>query len=213
MSSTRDQILHVIRAKGPASIAELAEAIGISVVSVRHHLASLQAEGLVTATETRRGVGRPHLTYALTEAASERFPSKYVRFSGRLLDELKATLPPAALEAMFTRMGEGIAAEHATRLLGLSLDEKLNILVTLLGTEGFMAQWNRVGETILLTEHNCPYVQIGQRHPEVCAIDQTLIGSLLNAEVQKTNCVLNGAERCTFIITPLKNTLISADSL
>jgi predicted ArsR family transcriptional regulator len=210
MHTTRDTILHAIKSRGQATIAELADFLGISPVSVRHHLSTLQAEGLVRSTEVRHGVGRPHLTYTLTEAALERFPAKYVRLSERLLDELKTSLPSAAIEAMFARMAEGMVAEYATKLEGKTLEEKMELLVELLGAEGFMAQWNRTGETISLTEYNCPYIHIGQRHPEVCAIDQAVIQHVLSAEVERTTCVLNGADHCVFVITPGKSAPVAA---
>jgi predicted ArsR family transcriptional regulator len=202
MNSTREKILHTIKAHGHASIAQLAEALAISPVSVRHHLSALQAEALIRASEVRRGVGRPHLEYSLTDAASERFPTRYFQFSARLLDELKSTLPADAIEGMLTRLAEGMAAEHVQRAAGKSLEDKLDLLIGVLGEEGFRAKWNRVGETIQLTEYNCPYVRIGQRHPEICTIDQTVMRQMLSADVEKTNCVLDGAERCVFIIKP-----------
>ncbi len=202
MSTTRDEMLGLIKAHGHMAIAELAQQLSISAVSVRHHLSTLQAEGLVSATEVRHGVGRPHLAYSLTDAAHERFPARYLRLSDRLLDELKAALPPQALEDMFARMADGMVAEYASRLQGKTIEERMSLLIELLGAEGFLAHWNRTGETISLTEYNCPYLNIGQRHPEVCAIDQTVIRKMLNASVEKTTCVLNGAEACVFVITP-----------
>ncbi len=206
MNTTREQLLRAIRTRSPATIAELAEALKISVVSIRHHLSTLQAEGLVESAEVRRGAqaGRPHLVYSLTEAALERFPTKYVRLSERLLDELKASLPPAAIENIFAQMAQGVVAKYSHKLAGKSLDEKLELLVGILGEEGFLAEWNRSGEIISLTEYNCPYVRIGQRHPEICAIDETVIRHVLDADVEKTTCVLNGAEHCVFVITPNK---------
>jgi DeoR family transcriptional regulator, suf operon transcriptional repressor len=202
MSSTHDEILRTIKAQGRVSVAELAERLNITPVSVRHHLSTLLAEGLVKSTEVRQGVGRPRLVFTLSEAGQERFPARYLRLSERLLDELKSTLPPRALEDMFTRMAEGMVAEYSARLAGKSIEEKLSVLIEVLGTEGFLAKWNRTGETISLTEYSCPYLRIGQRHPEVCAIDQNVIQQLLNASVEKTTCVLNGADRCVFVISP-----------
>lgn len=212
MNTTREQILHAIKSHQQATVAELAEALGISPISVRHHLSALQAEGMVLSAEVRRGVGRPHLTYSLTEAALERFPAKYVLLSGRLLDELKASLPAPALETIFERMAEGVVAEYSTQLQGKTLEEKMELLVEMLGAEGFMAKWNQTGETISLTEYNCPYIRIGQRHPEVCALDQTIISQVLEADVEKTTCVLNGGEHCAFVITPVKPAPVVAGS-
>ncbi len=213
MNDTREQILRQIKARGQMTIAEMAELLSISAVSVRHHLSTLQAEGLVRSSEVRRGVGRPHLVYSLTEAAQERFPTKYLRLSDRLLDELKAVLPAQMLEDMFSRMAEGMVADYAARLVGKSIEEKMDLLIELLGAEGFLAHWNRTGETISLTEYNCPYLHIGQRHPEVCALDEAVIRNVLNANVERTTCVLRGGEHCAFVITPDKPGTIAVDSI
>lgn len=204
MNSTRDQILNTLKSRGQTTIADLAEGLGISPVSVRHHLSALLAQGLIRSAEVRHNAraGRPQLVYSLTDAALERFPAKYMRLSERLLDELKAALPPDAIERMFTRIAEEAVLEYAPRLTNKTLAEKMDVLVEILGAEGFMAEWNKAGERFSLTEHNCPYLRIGQRHPEVCAIDQTMIQHILQANVEKTTCVLNGAERCVFVITP-----------
>jgi predicted ArsR family transcriptional regulator len=204
MSATRDQILRTLKTHGQATIVGLAEALSLSTVSVRHHLATLQAEGLVTSVEVRQGVGRPRLTYSLTPTAQERFPTKYVALSERLLDELKMALNPQQVEALFARMAEGMVADFSARLEGKPLEQKLELLVELLGTEGFLAKWRRTGETFWLTEYSCPYLHVGQRHPEVCSIDRAMISRALGADVEKTTCVLNGAENCEFIITPAR---------
>jgi DeoR family suf operon transcriptional repressor len=203
MSTTHDEILRAIKSQGRVTVAELAKRLNITPMSVRHHLSSLQAEGLVHSSQAQRGqgAGRPRQVYFLSEAGQEHFPARYVRLSERLLDELKTSLPPHALEEMFTRMAEGMVAEYAARLEGKSLDDRMTLLMELLGTEGFLAKWNRTGETISLTEYSCPYLRIGQRHPEVCAIDQTVIEQVLNANVEKTTCVLDGADRCVFVIS------------
>src|SRR3990172_5365669 len=205
MNTPREQILHAIKSGRKTTIADLAETLGISPISVRHHLSALQAEGLVLSAEVRHGVGRPHLTYSLTEAALERFPAKYVLLSERLLDELKASLPAQAIETIFAHMAEGVVAESSTQLRGKSLKEKMELLVEMLGAEGFMAKWNQTGETISLTEYNCPYIHLGQRHPEVCVIDRAIISQVLEAVVEKTTCVLSGGEHCAFVITPAKS--------
>jgi len=165
-------------------------------------MSGLQADGLVKAEEVRHGVGRPHLVYTLSEAGLEQFPARYVRFSGRLLDELKSTMASADVEALFTRIAETIVADNAHRLHGKSLEEKMALVVELLGEEGFMAAWTVAGQSYKLTEYNCPYLHIGQKHPEICQIDQTLIRQALAVPVSRSACLLNGDEHCTYTISP-----------
>ena len=93
-SATRETILRSLRTQGQCTVKELAEVVGISPVSIRHHLAQLQAEGLVATKEVRRGVGRPHHAFSLTEEAIELFPTRYFQLTNRLLDEIKYEMSP-----------------------------------------------------------------------------------------------------------------------
>jgi DeoR family suf operon transcriptional repressor len=202
MSATRDEIVGILRRKGTASVNDLAAATGVTPVSIRHHLASLQADGLISAVEAHIKVGRPKLVYSLTQTALERFPTKYLKLTDQLLDEIKSAIPASVMDHIFAAIAQNMAAEHASKFEGKPLKDKMALLVKVLGEEGFMAAWNKVGDSYQLTEYNCPYLAIGQRHPEVCTIDQTLISQVLNTPVEKTTCLLNGDQRCVFVIHP-----------
>ncbi len=200
MKSTRDRILQNLLNHPNATINDLAEAVGINAISVRHHLTSLQAENLVTAEEERHGVGRPRLVYMLTEKGLERFPTRYLSLTNRLLDQMKESLPPAAIHKLFTAMAEEIAADYSQQVKSYSVEEKLDFIKTLLAQEGFLVEWERQGNDYHINEISCPYYHVGQAHPEVCTVDQTLISQVLSIPVQKINCVLHGDTHCTYVI-------------
>src|SRR5690606_974123 len=52
--STRWLVVRALRARGNATVNDLAEAVGVKPVTVRHHLTSLHAEGLVEVQEERQ---------------------------------------------------------------------------------------------------------------------------------------------------------------
>src|SRR5262245_65485027 len=89
MKSTKDKILQTLLRHPKITINEIAEAVGINAISVRHHLSNLEKEGLIAAEEERHGVGRPRLMYLLTEDGMERFPTKYHRLTTRLMAQMK----------------------------------------------------------------------------------------------------------------------------
>lgn len=200
MRDTRLAVLQAIREQGQATVASLAEALGISPISVRHHLTSLHAEGLLNIELQRQSVGRPKHVYTLTEAAARYFPSAYLTFAERLLDELKASLAPQQVEAIIDRMAVNTAARYGSLDIRGTLEERLKKLVAILGEEGFRAAVRRVDSSTLQAELNCPYVFVGQRHPEVCRIDGTIIRSVLGRAVQRTSCVLDGDKLCIFSV-------------
>jgi predicted ArsR family transcriptional regulator len=203
MKSTRERILQSLLSHPNSTINDLAEAVGISPISVRHHLTSLQAENLVAAEEERHGVGRPRLVYILTEKGLERFPTRYLRLTNRLLDQMKESLPPAAINKLFTGMAEDIAGDYSQQVKFLSAEEKLDFIKSLLAQEGFSVEWERQGKDYHIHETNCPYFHVGQTHPEICTVDQTLISEVLSIPVQKITCVLHGDAHCTYVIPDL----------
>ena len=200
MHDTRLQVLETIKSQRQATVASLAEALELSPISIRHHLTSLQAEGLIQIEIARQGVGRPHHIYSLTEAAQRYFPNKYHVLAERLLSELKATLPPDQVARIIDGLAANAAARYGSMPLHGSLEKRLRHLVEILGEEGFKAAFQRVDNKTVLTELNCPYIYVGQRHPEVCRIDHALIESVLGVDVEHTSCVLHGDRACTFSV-------------
>jgi predicted ArsR family transcriptional regulator len=198
MHDTRWMVLELIRTQGHATIASLAEALDVSAITVRHHLGTLQSEGLVAINVERKHVGRPKHVYTLTEAAQRYFPNQYHVLAERLLDTLKATLPPDQVSVIIDGVAAGVAARYGIAQLGGTLEERLPRLVEVLGEEGFMAEVKRIDGSIVLTALNCPYLYVGQRHPEVCRIDGTLIRQMLGTEVEQKSCMLNGDAACVF---------------
>ena len=203
MKSTRDRILQTLLRHPRSTINELAEAVGINPISVRHHLTNLQVEGLVTAEEERHGVGRPRLVYFLTEDGLEKFPTRYLRLTNRLLAQMKEKLPQPMIGELFKEVATQLAAEHQEQLKGLSVEERLDALGELLAEEGFVVEWERKGEEYHIHEITCPYLQIGQSHPEVCMVDQTLISKMLAVPAEKIQCILSGATHCTYVVQNL----------
>ncbi|MCU0485294.1 MAG: winged helix-turn-helix transcriptional regulator [Anaerolineales bacterium] len=203
MTSTREKVLKTLLNQPRRTINELAEEVGINPISVRHHIASLQAEGLVTSEEEHHGVGRPRRVYFLTEAGAEKFPSRYIRLTLRLLEQLKDTMPETMVSELFTKIAQEMAEEYASdpALQNMNFQQRLNFAQELLKHEGFNIEWERTGDELVIHETSCPYYHVGQDHPEVCSLDQMLISSLLAVPAAKTRCILNGDNSCSYVIS------------
>ena len=200
MNSTRARIMQTLLHQPRTTINTLAEAVGINPISVRHHLTSLQVDGLVNTEEERHGVGRPRLVYFLTESGTEQFPTRYLRLTSRLLDQLKSTMPEPMVGKLFSQMANDMADNYSDQMKGLNMEERLNLTKTLLSEEGFDVQWEKTGNQYQIHEITCPYLRIGQSHPEVCTVDQTLISKMLSVPAEKIQCILSGDSHCTYIV-------------
>jgi predicted ArsR family transcriptional regulator len=202
MKSTKDRILQTLLRKPKSTINEIAEAVGINAISVRHHLSNLEKEGLISAEEERHGVGRPRLMYSLTLDGMERFPTKYLRLTTKLLAQMKETMPAPAVAKLFSQVAEEMASDVSEQIKGLSMEERLDFVKEMLAQEGFTVEWEKKGTEYQIHEISCPYYQIGIAHPEVCTVDQTLISKMLALPANKVQCILDGAAHCTYVVQP-----------
>lgn len=202
MTDTKDKVLQTILNNPRCTINELADAVGINPISVRHHITNLQAEGLVNYEDERHGVGRPRRVYFLTEAGVEQFPTRYVRLTVRLLKQLKENMPDNLVKELFIKMAEDLAKEltSSSELDGLTVEERLQIVREFLQKEGFDINWEKRGNSYYIHEASCPYYHVGQNHPEVCSVDEVIISTILSLPASKTKCILNGDMTCTFVV-------------
>jgi predicted ArsR family transcriptional regulator len=200
MKSTREKILQTLLENPVSTINELADAVTINSISVRHHLSSLQAEGLVEDEEQRHGVGRPRLVYSLSQKGLERFPTRYFELTTRLLDQMKESLPLPVINRFFTDMAENLAKDYSEKTKGFSIEQKLDFVKNLLQKQGFSVGWEQKDTHYYIYENGCPYFHVGKSHPEVCAMDHTLISKVMNISAEKISCVLSGDVNCVYTI-------------
>jgi DeoR family suf operon transcriptional repressor len=138
--------------------------------------------------------------YLLTEAGYELFPTRYLRFTSRLLDQLKSTMPALMVGKLFSQMATEIAEDYADQMKGLNMEQRLDLTKILLAEEGFNVEWEKAGNQYKIHEITCPYLHIGQSHPEVCTVDQTLISKMLAVPAEKIQCILSGDSHCTYVV-------------
>jgi predicted ArsR family transcriptional regulator len=202
MSNTREKVLKTLLTRQRCTINDLAKAVDINPISVRHHINKLEATRLVASEEERHGVGRPRLVYFLTEKGMEHFPSRYLKLTVRLLKQLKETLPEPLVGELFTQMADDLAADYSSELEleELPIEERLDIIQDLLSTEGFTMEWEQKDDGYHIREVNCPYYHVGQSHPEICAVDETLISNMLSVPIEKVKCILDGDSLCTYVV-------------
>lgn len=210
MKSTREKIMRNLLAFPDSTINDLAEAVGINGISIRHHLTALEAEGLITSSEERHGVGRPRFIYQLSESGVESFPTSYLKFTKRLLASLKNKFSTDEIKTILNDIGSSIAASYEDELEGKSFGERITMLPRILTKEGFMVQMEEQDGEYLLKSFSCPYHKIGLDHPEICLMDRQLITQLISNPVRVEKCIFSGDDHCSYRIH--QNGKVAADA-
>jgi DNA-binding MarR family transcriptional regulator len=70
---SRENILLLLKKRGPMSVNELKKELNITGPAIRQHLMFLEGEGLVDHAVKRQSIGRPTHLYKLTEKAEDFF--------------------------------------------------------------------------------------------------------------------------------------------
>lgn len=206
MQETRQQILEILKERGEATVDELVSDLGarrglITAVTVRHHLAILQDDGLVDSPQMRHrsSPGRPQHIYALTEQGIAHFPNNYQTLAVNVIRQLQYNLPAQQVNVII----EGVADAMANDLSLVSyatMREKLDAVVEYLNTHGYDAGWRVDGGGYMLHTSNCPYHHIAQESDALCRMDMRLIARMLGVVPRMVSRVAEGAETCSYFI-------------
>lgn len=201
MQRTRHTILAHLRDQGSATVQELSERVGLTPVTVRHHLKVLKRQGRVEAFARHAGRGRPRLVYRLTPAGAQPLlAGRYAHLAAALLDTLAADEPGAGAR-FFEARAESLAAAAPIGVAGSSVEGRLDRVVAVLAEEGFTARWERHGAEHRIHVLGCPYEDLGAAHPEVCRLDAGVIDRLVPGTAVRERWRLDGDAGCMYRVS------------
>lgn len=204
MRSTSEQILMLLKSKGPASTRSLAEALGVSRQGALQQLEKLETEGWVQYDLERQGVGRPSRSWSLSAKGQDRFPNTHAQLTIELLDAVRAEFGEAGLERLVQRREAATQAGYRQAVAGTDdLETRLDRLTRLRAAEGYMAEWRPTEDGYLLIENHCPICAAATACQGFCRSELAMFRALLApASVERTEHVLAGARRCAYLVRP-----------
>lgn len=202
-TSTRREIINLLRVEGPLSVASLGDRLGITHVAVRRHLTSLERDGLVTSTQERLPMGRPTRVYSLTEAADELFPKKYGALTLEALDFMaNMANGPQVLDAFFASRGKTMLEKYGAEVTaGATLGERAQRLAEVQTANGYLAQVEQEGDLLVLKEFNCPVHQVSRKYDQACHHELEFFKQTLGTDlVARHDCIAKGGGCCKYYI-------------
>ena len=200
MSETRMRILQLLKMRAGMTVSQLADALHISQMGIRQHLAILEADGLVEYHQEKQGRGRPPHIYRLTDAANGLFPTTYANFAVGLMNEVAKFNGPGFIDKVFRGRMKAQLQTYQLRLQGKNLPERVKELARIRDEEGYMARFDENEDDYVLIEHNCPIAAIAQEYPHVCEIETALFRQSLGVKVVREEHLMQGSDRCCYRI-------------
>ncbi|MFL0780521.1 MAG: helix-turn-helix domain-containing protein, partial [Prochlorococcus sp.] len=137
---TRYAALSLLIRQGECSAGSLAETLGISVQAMRRHLRSLEEEGLVEASPSCGGPGRPSNCWRLTRQGQKQFHDGSENLALGLLESMTTTLPPEIFTALLRQQAMEKATNYRVQIGEGSIHERLEKLVQLRRREGYVCE-------------------------------------------------------------------------
>lgn len=195
---SRLRIIEILKRRNMASVGELSQALGLTPVTIRHHLDSLLADHIVSEPVPRRrpGPGRPEMVYGLTSRADEHTPRNYGEMCGCLLQAVGDSA--AGSQALLEQAGIALAAKGNRR----GPRPNLNSVIKFLEDRGYFPSLERdeSGQVIVLA--NCPYLEVARAMPQVCQFDVALIQQLVGGNVVAQSSMARGEPNCRLSLQP-----------
>jgi DeoR family suf operon transcriptional repressor len=200
---TRQAALTLLLRRGQATATLLAEQLGVSVQAMRRHLRSLEEEGLVEASSTGAGPGRPSNHWQLTAKGQGQFPDGSEDFALGLLASMAGSLPPGTVQTLLEQQARDKAVSYRRQLGDGSLQQRLERLVELRRREGYVAECSSDGDGWLVSEFHCSVMRIAEQFPCVCDQElQLLRQTFPDCSVERVHWRLDQGHSCGFRLAP-----------
>lgn len=200
-SSAKREVLLLLKRKPDASLAEVAQHLGISKVATLAHVRGLEGDGLLARAYRAGKVGRPQVVFRLTEAASALFPQNYAEMSRCALEFIEERMGRPAVRELLARRAAEVEERHRARVAVGPLPQRVAALAKVRTEGGYMAELGpRRAGSVELLEHNCPILALAERFPEACETERAMFSSLLRAKVDVSHRVVAGDPVCRFMV-------------
>lgn len=206
LPTTRRAILNLLKRQGPLDASEVATALSLTAAAVRQQLSRLEDDGLLqhqqAALEGPRRGRRRHL-YELTAAAEALYPKRYGDLTTELLGYLGG--PDAArVDELFEQRRRRRVAGALPRTSGLSFDEQVRALTSILDEDGYLAEAERLPDgSWRITEHNCAILTVAHGFSQACTSELAFIREALpGADVHRVAHIMDGAHVCAYLVSP-----------
>src|SRR6266705_4187268 len=203
--STKREILLVLKREGQSDLQSLAEHLHISKMAVHKHVQELEDQGMIQRVTLRGAKGRPRHGLQLAPEASSLFPKAYAGVTCAALAYIEEKLGRKAVEEALRRRQIETLPGYKQQVNAETLGGRVHQLAELRDHDGYIAEDKKTGPSKFESrEHNCPISAIAENYWEACTVENEMFRKVLDANVETTHRVVDGANVCRFLITPKK---------
>ena len=203
--NTYDQILMLLKTRGPQTAQSLAGLMGLTAMGVRRQLEAAVEDGLVRFQDSPGKVGRPVRRWQLTESGHARFPDRHAEVTLDLILGVRTLFGETGLDKLIALREEASERAYRERVKASApLDDRVAALAAARSLEGYMATTEpRVDGSVLLHENHCPICTAAQACQNFCRSELAVFRRVLGpgTTVVRIEHQLEGARRCSYLVS------------
>ena len=202
VKNTAERVLFRLKAEGPQTAQDIADAFSLSVMGAHKVLGGLSCAGLVAHEDVAEGRGRPRRVFKLTEAGHKRFPDRSAELNAELIGMIRDAYGQAGIDQLLATR-EARLKERYAQDEQVSLFDKVAAIAAKRASEGYMAHVETEADGALkLVEDHCPICSAAKACGGFCASELETFRTVLGpeAEVTREEHLMSGGRRCTYRI-------------
>jgi len=200
--SAGDRVLALLKQAGKGlSVKELCQRLELSSMAVRRQLTLLEGHNLIFSEKEKQKIGRPSHRYYLTERGHEEFERDYANLVVDLLGSIRSIDGQEKINQVFEERKRTYVERCRGKILGSTLEARVDEVTRLLSEDGYMASWERLGPNkYLIKEMNCAVAQVAKKFPETCIFEEGFLCELLQAKVTRQHHILEKDHFCSYLV-------------
>jgi predicted ArsR family transcriptional regulator len=200
--SVAERLMTLLKTRGEMQASDAGHLLGTTGEAARQQFVKLAKDGLVEAKAVSQGVGRPAQYWQLTAKGHAHFPDAHADLTVQLLQLIRTSLGESALDQLITSRESQTLDNYRQAMKGAnSLEERLQRLTIIRTREGYMADWTLQKDgSYLFVENHCPICAAATTCQGFCRAERDVFRDVLEANVERTEHILQGARRCAYVI-------------
>lgn len=202
LADNQVKILHLIKKQGDITAAQISQQIEMTSMGARQHLETLETRGYIKHLFKKAGRGRPKKYWQISNKGQSQFPDGHAHLIVNLLDLMKDQFGTKAVDRLIISRESDMLQVYETALDPIPmLADKLDQLAKIRTTEGYMAHIEETHNGWLLIEDHCPICSAASQCQQFCRSEKKIFESVLQANVVRTDYILQGDRRCCYEIS------------
>ena len=190
--------------RGPLTADEMASAVGLTAAAVRAHITAMQRDGIVRRAGQRPGATRPSQVFELTPEVEQLLSGAYLPLLIELVRQSATRLKSQQFKELMRSTGRGLAAALPRTVSQESFATRVAAVSALMNDQfGSTMRVERNNGHFTLKGYGCPLAALTGSHPAVCLAIESLIGEVLEANVEEC-CDRAQRPQCCFHVTNSK---------